>query len=76
MLSFLELPDGTLIAECHGTPVPINVLQEIYSWKVNGLTMDDIVQRLRVRTVPNGQVLHSWRPGMFHAKQTKNYISI
>ena len=65
MLSFLELPDGNLVAECHSTPVPISVLQEIYSWKVNGLTMDDIVQRLRVKTVPNGQVFHSWRPGMF-----------
>ena len=50
---FLELPDGNLIVECHSTPVPINVLQEIYSWIVNGLTMDDIVQWLRVRTVPN-----------------------
>lgn len=48
----------------HASPaVPSSVIQEIDAWLLHGATMEDAVDRLRSRTVPEGYVFHTWEPG-------------
>lgn len=51
------------MAKYHNPAVPTTVLQEIVLWKAMGVSMDDIVDRLRTRTVPSGYALCMWTPG-------------
>ena len=60
-----RLPDGTVIAELDNEAVPQHVLSEICSWREQGISMEDILQRLRPRTVPPGYKFHTWKPGMY-----------
>jgi len=39
------------------------LLREVLSWKRGGASFDDIVERLRIRTVPSGYVPHNWIEG-------------
>lgn len=44
--------------------IPIATLNEIWGWRMNlHLTMEDVVDRLRGRTVPNGYTYHNWKQG-------------
>ena len=42
-----------------------DVLSEIFAWKQEGATLDDVVTRLRVRTVPSGYTIHNWIDGKY-----------
>ena len=59
-----ELPDGTVVSEHDNTAVPGTVLNEIWDWKKQRATMEDVVDRLRCRRVPSGFVFNTWKPGM------------
>ena len=63
MFATVKLPDGTVIAELDNPAVPQCILNEIQGWKEQGVSIQDIVQRLRPRTVPSGYVFHNWRAG-------------
>ena len=54
--------DGSITAVNPNPAVPESVLKEILEWKKSGATEDDIIGRLRIRTVPNGYPIHPWSP--------------
>lgn len=58
------LLDGTVVAECANPAVSNTLLQEIARWKKQGICMEDIVDRLRPRTVPAGYSFLPWKPGI------------
>ena len=60
----VKLPNGTVVAESHNPAVPQYILNEIYSWMEQGACMEDVVERLRPRTVPCGYAFHNWRTGI------------
>lgn len=57
------LPNGSIVAERHNPAVPNAVLRQIWEWKLQGATPEDVIDRLRSRTVPPGYVPHAWSPG-------------
>ena len=57
--------DGTVTAIHPDPAVPKEMLGEIAGWKRSGLTDDDVIDRLRVRTVPAGYPIHPWSPGIY-----------
>ncbi|XP_064389547.1 uncharacterized protein LOC135337544 isoform X2 [Halichondria panicea] len=61
MLSPTCTSTGDVVGEEHNCVVPREVLCEVLLLKRNGMTMEDIVSRLRCRTVPSGYPIHSWR---------------
>ena len=59
------LPDGQIVAEYQNPAVPKTILKEILSWMAQGATAKDVVQHLRLRTVPPGFSPHPWIPGKY-----------
>ena len=59
-----------MVAEKPNPAVPLDVLQSIYLWLSHDVTFDDIIDRLRPRTVPSGYTYSNWKTG------TYNYNSI
>lgn len=57
------LPNGTVTTKSDDHIVPQSVLRDISRWKTEGISMSDIVDRLRPRTVPSGYKFHTWTPG-------------
>jgi len=57
--------DGTIIPELVNPAVPQHIISEIHTWTRCGATMQDVVDRLRPRTVPPGYVFHTWKAGKF-----------
>ena len=57
--------DGTISAERKNPAVPITLVSEILSWKEQGASMEDIVDRLRPRTVPPGYPYTTWKHRWF-----------
>ena len=55
--------DGIIEAEVINRAVPTSVLKEILMWKEEGCTIEDVVTRLRNRTVPSGYGYHTWSEG-------------
>lgn len=43
--------------------VPQETLNEIWKLKMDDMSMEDIIDRLRARTVPTGYPIHKWREG-------------
>ena len=58
-----EGEDGILRAAVPNPAVGEKLLQEISTWMEEGCTMEDVVLRLRLRTVPNGYEPHNWCEG-------------
>lgn len=56
--------DGSIGSKHPNPAVPLSLLTEILEWREGGISMDDIVDRLRPRTVPSGYPyctrLESW----------------
>lgn len=55
--------DGIVKAVVHNPAVSTLLIDEIYEWMEEGCTMDDVVTRLRARTVPRGYEFHTWIKG-------------
>lgn len=55
---------SVLVAEDNTSMVPTEVLQEILNWRKDGISLDDIISRLRSRTVPSGYPIHTWKDGI------------
>jgi len=56
---------ATLVTQDTKSPVPQEVICEIAALMKDGISLEDIVSRLRSRTVPNGYPVHPWREGVF-----------
>ena len=59
------MPDGSVVAKTANPAVPTALLQEVLTWQKQGISMSDIIDRLRSRTVPQGYIPHSWNPGIY-----------
>ena len=66
--------EGNISAALHNPAISGELLGEIDSWYTQGATIDDVIERLRLRTVPPGYTIHSWIEGVmpFHFKFAVN----
>lgn len=55
--------DGSINAQRKNAAVSEELLKEISSWRDEGATNEDVLTRLRQRTVPKGYTYHTWNPG-------------
>ena len=57
--------DG-VVARVRNPAVNSELLQEVYKWNMEDATMDDVIERLRLRTVPSKYTgsIHSWTDGI------------
>lgn len=51
------------MAEIVNPAISSQLLHEIYYWKEEGCTMEDIMIRLRKRVVPSGSDMYQWNEG-------------
>lgn len=58
------LDDGSVVAEVSNTAVSVSLIKEVYSWKQEGASWDDILCRLRLRCVPSGYTPQPWISGI------------
>ena len=61
--TLLGLADGKIVAELSNPAVEEDLLKEIWLMKVIGIPWEDIIQRLRTRTVPAGYTYCTWQKG-------------
>jgi len=58
-----ECPEGKLVAEVANPAVSESLLEEIWYLRSCDMSWKDIIQRLRVRTVPSGYTFCTWHAG-------------
>ena len=58
------LLNGSISAEVPNPAVSPKILKNILQWQRDGATMDDVLMRLRLHTVPTGYTPHNWHSGM------------
>ena len=70
--------EGNISAALHNPAISGELLGEIDSWYTQGATIDDVIERLRLRTVPPGYTIHSWIEGVmpFHFNKAEKLRSI
>ena len=57
--------EGESVSALESNPAIVTeLLREIKKWYSEGATTDDIIERLRLQTVPPGYTFHSWTEGM------------
>lgn len=56
--------DGSVAAEQPDGAVSEATLLKILDWKRTGASMDEIIDMLRMQTVPAGYTIHPWNPGI------------
>lgn len=44
-------------------PALSKTIKEVWAWKEQDISEDDVIDRLRARTVPSGYPTHPWRKG-------------
>ena len=72
---FLVAPDRTVKPLVPNSIVSSTLLLTILSWLMESCSMEDVIVRLRQRTVPSGYAIHSWIPGVFFL-QLKTFIPV
>ena len=55
--------DGSVAASQSNPAISTELLKEIQQWYDQGATINDVIDRLRLKTVPPGYVTHSWVEG-------------
>ena len=45
--------------------VDSDLLEKVHTWIRAGIILDDIIERLRLQTVPTGYTVHAWTEGTF-----------
>ena len=60
-----ETSDGTIVPKEPNPTVPDDLLKEVSKWTSEGVTEDDVIDRLQCRTVPSGYTFSSWTKGIF-----------
>ena len=64
---FGKLPgnaNGIFSTRVPNNAVSQELLAQIHGWITAGATMDDVIERLRLRTVPTGYAIHNWTNGI------------
>ena len=56
--------DGSVSALESNPAISTELLREIKKWYAEGATTDDVIERLRLQTVPPGYTFHNWTEGM------------
>ena len=64
IMYILILPNGDITAEIPSEAVSKNLLSEIEKWIKEGAKYEDIICRLRPKTVPPGYSYYAWISGM------------
>lgn len=52
-----------MTAEMSNPAVGCNILKDIWKWKEEGCSQEDVIIKLRIKTVPAGYKYHTWHPG-------------
>ena len=60
---FAVMEDGHVAAVQPNPAITDELLGDIKVWYDEGATSDDVIERLRLRTVPTGYAIHSWTEG-------------
>lgn len=68
-----RVDNGHLKARKENCAVPQHLLLEILMWKYEGANDEDVIVRLRERTVPSGYKYHTWQPGKNFSHSYDNY---
>ena len=58
-----DTEDGCVNAVQPNHAITTELLGKIKIWYSEGATTDDVIERLRLRTVPSGYAIHSWTEG-------------
>ena len=69
--------NGRIIARVVNPAVSSALLQDVDQWNKEGATIDDVIERLRLRTAPSEYVgtIHTWIEGMTVFKLTMFTVS-
>ena len=59
----IDSEDRSVAAYLPNPAINTELLKEIQQWYDQGATVDDVIDRLRLKTVPPGYVTHSWIEG-------------
>ena len=57
------MPDGSIVAEHQNPAVPPSLLYEIWKMRSEAVSVKDVIQLLRIRTVPAGNRFNTWKWG-------------
>lgn len=68
--NYVDSPDGSLHTSNPNSVVSQTVLKEISTWMLEGCSMEDVIVRLRQRTVPPGYSYHPWIAGTLSSNST------
>ena len=55
--------NGRLVAQSPNPAISCSLLAEVCKWMNEKASLEDVVVRLRPRTVPNGYEYHTWKAG-------------
>ena len=55
--------DGDVVPLRPNAAISKDLLLEIQQWQTKGASEDDVISRLRTRTVPPGYLIHPWKKG-------------
>ena len=66
-------PDGSVVAKVPNVAVSSKLLEEMLVWNKEGAAIDDVIIRLRQRTVPTGYAIHNWQPGKSKLRLLKKF---
>lgn len=70
----IEKADGTLTPVRSNPAVPVEMLKKVQDLLKGGISIEDIVDRLRTETVPKGCPCHPWRSGVYICVVCGNYV--
>ncbi|XP_065899778.1 uncharacterized protein [Dysidea avara] len=71
MVTLKVMEDGHVAAVQPNPAITDELLGDIKVWYDEGATSDDVIERLRLRTVPTGYAIHSWTEGKTETKVEK-----
>ena len=59
-----NFPDGSFTATIPNVAVGNTLLEQINGWIKVGVKEDDVIDRLRLKTVPSSYTYHTWTEGL------------
>ena len=65
LVFFVEGANGEFTARVPNPAVHTDLLGKVHSWIAAGATIDDVIERLRLQTVPTGYTIHTWAEGAY-----------
>ena len=62
---YIEEANGTLTPVKSNPAVPVEMLKKVHNLLKSGISIEDVVDRLRTETVPKGYPCHPWLSGVY-----------